>query len=115
MNASSGSGEWPILIRVASSMMCASASGVKTNVSQLGLFLRYTEMPPPCGCTMVKPEQLSVARGQLGPKCAGCDEPLIFGESLVIDDRYYCLDCYERISGVSSSSDPKEVDGLRMD
>ncbi len=95
--------------------MCASALGVKTNVSQLGLFLRYTEMPPPCGCTMVKPEQLSVARGQLGPKCAGCDEPLIFGESLVIDDRYYCLDCYERISGVSSSSDPKEVDGLRMD
>ena len=96
-------------------MMCASALGVKTNVSQLGLFLRYTEMPPPCGCTMVKPEQLSVARGQLGPKCAGCDEPLIFGESLVIDDRYYCLDCYEQISGVSSSSDPKEVDGLRMD
>ena len=96
-------------------MMCASALGVKTNVSELGLFLRYTEMPPPCGCTMVKPEQLSVARGQLGPKCAGCDEPLIFGESLVIDDRYYCLDCYERISGVSSSSDPKEVDGLRMD
>ena len=95
--------------------MCASALGVKTNVSQLGLFLRYTEMPPPCGCNMVKPEQLSVARGQLGPKCAGCDEPLIFGESLVIDDRYYCLDCYERISGVSSSSDPKEVDGLRMD
>ena len=95
--------------------MCASALGVKTNVSQLGLFLRYTEMPPPCGCTMVKPEQLSVARGQLGPKCAGCDEPLIFGESLVIDERYYCLDCYERISGVSSSSDPKEVDGLRMD
>ena len=95
--------------------MCASALGVKTNVSQLGLFLRYTEMPPPCGCTMVKPEQLSVARGHLGPKCAGCDEPLIFGESLVIDDRYYCLDCYERISGVSSSSDPKEVDGLRMD
>ncbi len=95
--------------------MCASALGVKTNVSQLCLFLRYTEMPPPCGYTMVKPEQMSVARGQLGPKCGGCDAALIFGESLVIDDRFYCQDCYERISGVSSSSDPKEVDGLRMD
>ena len=96
-------------------MVCPSALGVKTNVSKLCLFLRYTEVPPPRGHTMVKPEQLSVARGQLGPKCAGCDEPLIFGESLVIDDRYYCLECYERITGVSSSSEPKEVDGLRMD
>jgi len=79
------------------------------------LTLRYTEMPPPCAQHMVKPEQLSVARGQLGPKCGGCDSPLIFGESLVIDDRFYCRDCYERISGATSSTEPVEVDGLRMD
>ena len=79
------------------------------------LILRYTEMPPPCGEGMVKPDQLSVARGQLGPICAGCDLPLTFAESLVIDDRSYCLECYEKITGVTSSTEPKEVDGLRMD
>ena len=115
MNASSGSGEWPILIRVAPFMMCARALGGKTNAAELCLVLRYTEMPPLCGSPMVKPEQMSVARGQLGPKCGGCDSPLIFGESLVIDDRFYCQDCYERISGASSSTEPIEVDGLRMD
>jgi len=72
-------------------------------------------MLPPCGGVMVKPEQLSVARGELGPKCGGCDAPLTFAESLVIDDRYYCLECYEKITGVTSSTDPKEVEGLRMD
>ena len=72
-------------------------------------------MLPPCGVVMVKPEQLSVARGELGPKCGGCDTPLTFAESLVIDDRYFCLECYEKITGVTSSTDPKEVEGLRMD
>ena len=92
-----------------------SAFGVKTNVYMHGFILRYTEMPPTTGKGMVKPNQLSVARGQLGPKCGGCDVPLTFAESLVIDDRYYCQECYEKITGVSSSSEPKEVDGLRMD
>ncbi len=64
---------------------------------------------------MVKPDQLSVARGQLGPKCGGCDTALIFAESLVIDDRYYCKECYGKITGVSGSTEPKEVEGLRMD
>ena len=92
-----------------------SLFSVKTNVYVQTLILRYTEMPPPCGEGMVKPDQLSVSRGQLGPICAGCDLPLTFAESLVIDDRYYCLECYEKITGVTSSTEPKEVDGLRMD
>ena len=92
-----------------------SLFSVKTNVYEQGFILHYTEKPPTLGKVMVKPEQLSVARGQLGPKCAGCDLPLIFAESLVIDDRYYCLECYEKITGVSSSTEPKEVSGLRMD
>jgi hypothetical protein len=96
-------------------MNCPSVFSVKTNVYVQRYILRYAEMPPPFGKTMVNPEQLSVARGQLGPICAGCDLPLTFAESLVIDDRYYCLECYEKITGISSSTEPKEVDGLRMD
>jgi len=96
-------------------MIHPSLFSVKTNVYEQRFILRYTEMPPPFGEGMVKPDQLSVARGQLGPICAGCDLPLTFAESLVIDDRYYCLECYEKITGVASSTDPKEVGGLRMD
>ncbi len=64
---------------------------------------------------MVDAEKLTIARGQLGPKCATCDSPLIFAEALVIDSEYHCYSCYEKVSGASSASEPKEVSGLRMD
>ncbi|MDP6986155.1 MAG: hypothetical protein QGH38_02925 [Candidatus Thalassarchaeaceae archaeon] len=64
---------------------------------------------------MPDPSKLTTASGQLGPKCAGCDCALIFAEALVIDDRYHCHACYESISGSSSSSEPKEVGGLRLE
>ena len=48
---------------------------------------------------MVNAESFSIARGQLGPKCAMCGDPLIFAEALVIDSDYYCQLCYEKITG----------------
>ena len=81
----------------------------------LACLSRCVEMLRSIQTIMVNAEKLSVARGQLGPKCAMCGEPMSFGEALVIDSEYYCQSCYEKITGAVSSSEPKEVAGLRMD
>ena len=81
----------------------------------LACLSRCVEMPRLVQTFMVNAEKLSIARGQLGPKCAMCGDPLIFAEALVIDSDYYCQLCYEKMTGAVSSSEPKEVAGLRMD
>ncbi|HJM13622.1 MAG TPA: hypothetical protein QF641_03930 [Candidatus Thalassarchaeaceae archaeon] len=64
---------------------------------------------------MPDPSILTTASGQLGPKCAGCARALKFAESLVINDSYHCLPCYEKITGANSASEPKQVGGLSLD
>ena len=79
----------------------------------LACLSRCVEMLRSIQTIMVNAEKLSIARGQLGPKCAMCGEPMIFGEALVIDSNIVNLvrEDYWPVS----SSEPKEVAGLRMD
>ncbi len=63
---------------------------------------------------MVDKSRLAISKGQLGPVCDVCGVLMTFGESLTIDDQYVCLSCYEKMTGVSSSTDSNPNPGLRM-
>ena len=48
--------------------------------------------------------------GELGPICHGCGKRLTFGQSIPIDQHYACWDCYQEITGVTSSTAGKETE-----
>jgi len=59
--------------------------------------------------------RLGIHQGEIGPICDYCGERLTFGQSIPIDSKYACYDCYQKVTGVESSTDGKSVTGLSMD
>ena len=59
--------------------------------------------------------KLSTASGQLGPVCAVTGKALTFGEAIVLDGEYLCLDAYIEKTGAAPSTEGKEVQALDLD
>jgi len=64
---------------------------------------------------MPDPSKLSTASGQLGPVCAVTGKALTFGEAIVLDGEYLCLEAYIEKTGASPSTEGKEVQALDLD
>ena len=64
---------------------------------------------------MPDPSKLSTASGQLGPVCAVTGRPLTFGEAIVLDGEYLCLEAYIEKTGAAPSTEGKEVQALDLD
>ena len=64
---------------------------------------------------MPDPSKLSTASGQLGPVCAVTGRALTFGEAIVLDGEYLCLDAYIEKTGAAPSTEGKEVQALDLD
>ena len=64
---------------------------------------------------MPDPTKLSTASGQLGPVCAVTGKALTFGEAIVLDGEYLCMEAYVEKTGSSPSSEGKEVQHLNLD
>ena len=75
---------------------------------------RNNEMGTNTGDSMPDPSKLSTASGQLGPVCAITGKALKFSEAIVLDDEYVCWEAYIEATGASSSTDGKEVGGLKL-
>ena len=58
---------------------------------------------------MPDPSKLSTASGQLGPVCAVTGKALTFGEAIVLDGEYLCIEAYVEKTGAAPSTDGKEV------
>ena len=65
--------------------------------------------------TMPDPSKLSTASGQLGPVCAVTGKALTFGEAIVLDGDYLCIEAYIEKTGASPSTEGKEVGDLDLD
>ena len=63
---------------------------------------------------MVDKSRLAISKGQLGPVCDSCGTLMTFGESCTIDEKYVCIECYETLTGATSSTDSHPNPGLRM-
>lgn len=61
------------------------------------------------------PTKLSTASGQLGPVCAVTGKALTFGEAIVFDGEYLCMEAYVAKTGASPSTEGKEVQDLNLD
>jgi len=61
------------------------------------------------------PTKLSTASGQLGPVCAVTGKALTFGEAIVLDGEYLCMEAYVERTGASPSTEGKEVQDLNLD
>jgi len=59
--------------------------------------------------------KLSTASGQLGPVCAVTGKALTFGEAIVLDGEYLCLEAYIEKTGAAPSTKGKEVQALDLD
>ena len=59
--------------------------------------------------------KLSTASGQLGPDCAVTGKALTFGEAIVLDGEYLCMEAYVEKTGASPSTEGKEVQDLNLD
>ncbi|MAZ62026.1 MAG: hypothetical protein DWB99_00885 [Candidatus Poseidoniales archaeon] len=59
--------------------------------------------------------KLSTASGQLGPVCAVTGKALTFGEAIVLDGDYLCIEAYIEKTGASPSTEGKEVGDLDLD
>ncbi|MEL0214095.1 MAG: hypothetical protein VXA63_03275 [Euryarchaeota archaeon] len=59
--------------------------------------------------------KLSTASGQLGPVCAVTGKALTFGEAIVLDGEYLCLEAYIEKTGAAPSTEGKEVQALDLD
>jgi len=59
--------------------------------------------------------KLSTASGQLGPVCAVTGKALTFGEAIVLDGEYLCMEAYVEKTGASPSTEGKEVQDLNLD
>ena len=64
---------------------------------------------------MPDPTKLSTASGQLGPVCAVTGKALTFGEAIVLDGEYLCMEAYVEKPGASPSTEGKEVQDLNLD
>ena len=64
---------------------------------------------------MPDPSRLSTASGQLGPVCAVTGKPLTFGEAIVLDGEYLCMEAYVEKTGAAPSTDGKVVQDLNLD
>ena len=56
---------------------------------------------------MPDPSKLSTASGQLGPVCAVTGKALTFGEAIVLDGEYLCLEAYIEKTGAAPSTEGK--------
>tara|TARA_B100001250_G_scaffold196153_1_gene168510 strand:- start:1266 stop:1460 length:195 start_codon:yes stop_codon:yes gene_type:complete len=61
------------------------------------------------------PTKLSTASGQLGPVCAVTGKALTFGEAIVLDGEYLCMEAYIEKTGATPSTEGKEVQDLNLD
>ncbi len=50
--------------------------------------------------------------GQIGVRCDQCSIRLTFGQAMVVDDRYYCWEHYQLITGATPSTDGVEPDPI---
>jgi hypothetical protein len=76
------------------------------------------QRPKPCAIktrNMVDASRLGTHQGELGPICDFCGARLTFGQSIPIDSKYACFECYQKETGATPSSEPKSVDGLPID
>jgi phosphomevalonate kinase len=64
---------------------------------------------------MPDPSKLSTASGQLGPVCSVTGKALTFGEAIVLDGEYLCLEAYIEKTGAAPSTEGKEVQALDLD
>ena len=64
---------------------------------------------------MPDPSKLSTASGQLGPVCAVTGKALTFGEAIVLDGEYLCIEACVEKTGAAPSTDGKEVQDLNLD
>ena len=64
---------------------------------------------------MPDPTKLSTASGQLGPVCAVTGKALTFGEAIVLDGEYLCMEAYVEKTAASPSTERKEVQDLNLD
>lgn len=64
---------------------------------------------------MVDESRLGTHQGELGPICDFCGARLTFGQSIPIDSKYACFECYQNETGATPSSEPKAVEGLPID
>lgn len=59
--------------------------------------------------------RLGIHSGEIGPICDFCGVRLTFGQSIPVDEKYACHNCYTTETGVESSTDGKQVSGLTME
>ena len=59
--------------------------------------------------------KLSSASGQLGPVCAVTGKALTFGEAIVLDGEYLCMEAYVEKTGATPATEGKEVQDLNLD
>ena len=64
---------------------------------------------------MPAPTKLSTASGQLGPVCAVTGKALTFGEAIILDGEYLCMEAYVEKTGAEPSTEGKEVQDLNLD
>ena len=64
---------------------------------------------------MPDPTKLSTASGQLGPVCAVTGKALTFGEAIILDGEYLCMEAYVEKTGSDPSTEGKEVQDLNLD
>ena len=61
---------------------------------------------------MPDPSKLSTASGQLGPVCAVTGKALTFGEAIVLDGEYLCIEAY--VCLLYTSPSPRDKRQSRM-
>jgi hypothetical protein len=59
--------------------------------------------------------RLGIHQGEIGPICDFCGARLTFGQSIPIDDKFACFDCYQSETGTTPSSDGQSVSGLPIE
>lgn len=42
--------------------------------------------------------------GEIGPRCKACGIRMTFGAAMVIDNNYYCWECYVEATGAESAT-----------
>lgn len=50
------------------------------------------------------------ANGEIGPLCHGCGIRLTFGQSMIIDEHYFCWQCYQQNTGAGPSTSGKKTE-----
>ena len=60
-------------------------------------------------------KKLSTATGQLGPICAITGKPLTFAEAIVMDGKFVSCEAYVEITGAESSTEGKDISGLKLE